>query len=515
MSDFRKLKRIENNKRYLDEFLQVADNLIHDQQFNSAATLLKDLAEFAFKNCTGYYINWKLEALLSNLGCVIPQESYAPTVNGRTLTLNILHVASELYATGGHTKLLLNWINNDQGNFHSIIVTRQESHCVPEEIIKNYGHIIESLDPSKSILQNASELRRKAIKYDFIVLHIHPDDIVPVIAFNSNDLPPVAFLNHADHCFWTGGSVIDTLIQIREPNIALDTVRRKLDSQFFLPIPVDADKNNKAEYYRFRNELGIPDNKLVLLTTGHQYKYTPNKEYNFFEATIEVLNRNENYTLFVAGVYADSELAKKYRHAQINYLGDVKDLYRYEIACDIYLEGFPFPSFTAMLQAGLRGKVIHLMYNPVPAIRFFDEQNSNIFYYSKTKSEWIDALLRLLINGDYKKKVQISQFTYLEKHYTRGAWSTKLDFLYKTLFNSRHYVKSEPSSNCYLDKNEIFLSHFDANTVINAGEYRASIPMTLYVFHLGLLFKRELSKAPKKVLNKSRMLLKRNKSVSV
>src|SRR5690606_28996791 len=102
-----------------------------------------------------------------------------------------------------------------------------------------------------------------------IVLHVHPNDIIPSLIFSSEKLKsPVFFVNHAEHTYWLGASVIDFLLQIREFNIQKDLKNRNIPikNQFFLPIPVNESyKVIKQEKKTFN-----------ILSIGRENKYEPN-----------------------------------------------------------------------------------------------------------------------------------------------------------------------------------------------------------------------------------------------
>ena len=55
--------------------------------------------------------------------------------------------------------------------------------------------------------------------YDLIMLHIHPNDVLPVYALSAGYYgPPVALFDHSDHTFWIGSSIVDvrlTLVRLR------------------------------------------------------------------------------------------------------------------------------------------------------------------------------------------------------------------------------------------------------------------------------------------------------------
>src|SRR5262249_13626191 len=126
----------------------------------------------------------------------------------------VLHVATWVQSVGGHTKLIANWIAHDPDSCHSLLITRgsssQREEPIPpwlrEAVSDNGGCLVEL--PPGGLLSKALSLRAVVQQdVDMVVMHHHPDDVVPVVAFATGRCPPVAILNQAHHVFWLGSSV--------------------------------------------------------------------------------------------------------------------------------------------------------------------------------------------------------------------------------------------------------------------------------------------------------------------
>ena len=499
------------NRTFFDFALKEANILIKKGKYESAAIFLRYLSFFVWSSPTGYFCSWKLEQLLTIIGQhIIPKEKSVSPLIKDTDKLNILHIATQIFEVGGHTQLLFNWTRLDNKNKHHIILTEQSlAHLPIEKTSKeNYDlSLFSSLeDQSNNILEKATLLRKYASQYDLVVLHIHPSDVIPSIAFSTEDLPPVLFLNHADHLYWTGASTIDVLLQIREFNIIEDKKRRGiLQEQFFLPIPIpDNESNvdiNKKRLY-CREKLNIDKDKIVLLSTGTEYKFKPNKSHNLFEITIPILNENPNVILFIVGISEKSNLAQQYAHSQIRYVGElqISDLEAYEWASDIYLETMPFASFTAMLEVGLKKKAIHLMHNPNEMVRLFSD--SSAFKYSNTKEEWQKGLRQLISDTSYRSHIRELQFEYLKKEYTTSAWIEKLNHIYDFVKTKKH-KNTHNESHAYAKEDDIdFLLSITPHYKIGA-----------YSFCLGLSYFQRLRFFRFLVKNKPQNILLRKRDI--
>ena len=103
-------------------------------------------------------------------------------------------------------------MQQDSSRSHSVVVTRQGTREIPEDIretAQNRGGQVYTLNLVRgNVLGRAQELRNLAAEFDFVVTHIYAEDVVPLIAFaNRQGLPPIAFLDQADHAFSCGAAV--------------------------------------------------------------------------------------------------------------------------------------------------------------------------------------------------------------------------------------------------------------------------------------------------------------------
>lgn len=92
----------------------------------------EEVGRYAWAAHPGRFADGVVENILLEAGRVLetgPLSAPLPgSVAGETRTL---HVASELYLTGGHSRVLAKWVQRDSGSSHDIVVTRQ-SGPMPE-----------------------------------------------------------------------------------------------------------------------------------------------------------------------------------------------------------------------------------------------------------------------------------------------------------------------------------------------------------------------------------------------
>ncbi len=105
--------------------------------------------------------------------------------------------------------------------------------------------------------------------------------------------------------------------------------------------------------------MSIKKDKIVLLTVGDQFKYTPFGGYDFVSVMEKLLRRNPNVVLFAIGPRQNRRWAEASARVggRIKAIGvlDWSELHAFYACADIYVEGFPVGGLTAMLEAGVRG----------------------------------------------------------------------------------------------------------------------------------------------------------------
>jgi hypothetical protein len=314
-----------------------------------------------------YLCSAALEALLWRLGQGIagggpPVCALNPSAPGRWL-----HVISMSHPIGGHTALARRWIaRNPFAERHSAVLTFQATVDADPKLadaVRGSGGALHALNGLHSLLQRAAALRRLAWETaDVVVLHTHWWDVIPALAFAAPGGPPVLLVNHADHAFWVGATVSDIVVDIRDSGLALSTSFRGARCSAVLPVPLDdlgaapGDRSVAAARLHDRSVLA---HSPVLLTIGNAHKYRPVNGLDFPAAILRILGALPDGCLIAVGPRPDEspwrELAER-TGGRIAAVGPDPDLAPWHAAADLYLEGFPIGSYTALLEVALAGR---------------------------------------------------------------------------------------------------------------------------------------------------------------
>jgi hypothetical protein len=338
----------ENNEIY-KAFAEKAQCSLARGLANNAAVYVQMAASVAWRQHIGKYPLGELENILLQ---VAPKD-YQPSKSAP----RILHVMTRARDVGGHTRLVTALIDNVTEFGHNIVLTRQPVATVPDFLVQS-GATVHSLAKG-DLLQRSQKLRIMAQAFNFVFVHTHPDDATAALAFmRPEGLPPIVFVNHADHVPWLGACSSSVFANIRGAGIELSITRRRIPKELcsILPIPLEAaSKTSPKERALAKQQLGLSGT--VILSAAKAYKYTALSEQPNFVTVHQTLADTVSVLVIgptSQGIWAQAEtqsqgrvraLGEKPKHAMENY-------YK---AADIYVDSFPVGSITSLIDAALRG----------------------------------------------------------------------------------------------------------------------------------------------------------------
>lgn len=411
------------------------------------------VAQFAAEHHPGRFADGAIENPLLTTGQALEQicrnQPTTLSVTNRAARRRVLHVATQIAKVGGHTRTIENWVTSDPDSRHYLFLTDQGNAPVRSElldIIQRQDGAVFKADSAHAPVERALQLRRFAqSQADLVILHHHPYDVIPVVALATSETPPVALLNHADHIFWLGGSVADMVIQLRAISRELSRDRRGTIHDIVLPIPLAEDELPVPRAVARRN-LGIPPERTVYLTIGRGNKYRSTSQADFFRTARIILDRVPNSCLIVLGVTADQVSCPETKaDSRFYFLGEQPRSLEVRSAADVYLEGFPFGSQTAALEAGRSGLPLVLAYAP-PTLHLStnDECLWDIVPPTLTEHGYIERAVRLGV--DLKSRAAAGAATkasVLQDHVADG-WRQRLANVYAAMERITHQCHPVP-----------------------------------------------------------------------
>lgn len=184
-----------------------------------------------------------------------------------------LHVISDAYAFGGHTRLLECWLESRRGERATVLVTTSAfaefGGRLPAgvELVAAHGNQVD----------RAAAVLRHGRKAKTVVLHISPEDVGAALASRlvRDGGTPVLYVNHSDHCFSFGANGASSLLEVSVFGQMISAKSRKFQRQQMLGIPLKLPSSINAA-----TPLSLPRIRSVV-SAGTWLKYEPIGDLNF------------------------------------------------------------------------------------------------------------------------------------------------------------------------------------------------------------------------------------------
>jgi glycosyltransferase involved in cell wall biosynthesis len=444
LTDGKSAASIADIERYYAMYEQLtgfARDCFHVGDSESSAAYIQAAGYYAWLHPTGLFASTELEDLLAEIGATIAAHTPAAGRDAPAYPKNVLHVLTEVHGLGGHTRLTWRWIEADDTRAHSVVLTSQGAPEVPAPLIRAAeasGGKVYFLDRGPGgLIARAKSLRKLAADFDHVALHIHPYDVVPLIAFARREQrPPLSFLNHNDHVFWLGATVGDQVAEMRDSGRKLSETRRGVAPSriSMLPIPLEV-KPELLERSEAKKQLGIAQDAIVLLTIAGAYKYNAPEGRHFTDVLLPVLQNHPKAQLLVIGPTDTGVWAEATRRAagQLKVLGRRGDTALFYQAADIYLDSFPFSSLTAVLEAGCHAAPIVSYCGRSAGAEILcgdDLALTKLIQRGSNPDEYARQIHRLIENPALRTDLGRLTRESLIAYHARGGWNQFLEKLY-------------------------------------------------------------------------------------
>jgi hypothetical protein len=421
------------------------------RRYVPAAVYAQIAASYAMQKHPSIFTCGHLELILRIIG----QKTVRDVVRCTDRTLpygtprRVLHVLTQALGLGGNTRMTWRWIEQDGNRFHSVALTRQGLMPVPSQIcqsLQSMGGQLVSLDEhAGTLIDWARRLRRLAADVDLVVLNIHPNDIIPLLAFaNRKGLPPIVLLNQADHIFWLGTSISDLVVNQRESGAQLTQKRRGISPERFGLLPIVVPSTTRVlSRVEAKRQLGLAEDTVMLLSIARAVKYGPMDDCSptinalvLPDALLPVLNRHSNAVLYVVGPddRGSWAAARAATGGRVRAMGRREDTAVFYQAADIYLDSFPFTSNTSLLEAGMYATPLvtcfpysddaRVLGADTPALR-------QIVLETHEVTEYQGLVTRLIEDENYRRAIGAKTRDTITTVHTGNGWRNYLLDLYQ------------------------------------------------------------------------------------
>lgn len=466
--------RIQDHLRLFEGLTENARSCLKKGEVEACAAWVQLAAHYAWFHPTGFLASERLETMLAQIaGIHCPGQSAVPERPFKS-PQRVLHVLSEAYGIGGHTRLVWRWIRADSTRTHSVILTRQMDADIPTQLssaVAITGGTARCLDRQRGgILARARALQALAADFDHVIVHTHPWDVVPLIAFHADKgRPALTLMNKDDHVFWLGASLPDQVAQMRYSGWRLSESRRGIAGGRcrLLPLPLEIEPSAPRRE-EARRILGIPGDTILLLSVASSYKYESVGEH-LTHLIMPLFEKRANILLLVLGAEPKGIWTTAFDRTggRIRALGKRNDARLYYRAADIYLDSFPLNSLTSALEAGTFGTPL-VSYCPYSSdaevLCTDDEALTEASFRPRTPDEYRATIERLLDDGALRRTRGMRTRTQIIASHTGAGWMRFLEDLY-----ARVPPRSTPSESFLADRRPTELELVLTSTYASAG----------------------------------------------
>lgn len=365
---------------------------------NIAVLFMQIAATIATHVPLGFYSSRKLDEALERVSSsLFPKQGHITPHRKQ----GALHVVSETYETGGHTKVLESLIQSSSSGPSTVFFTRRSSpsRALLEMSLEGRVKIKYS---QGSLIKRAFMLREAASKASEITLHTHMDDVVPSLALSSNfPNERIVRFNHADHRFWVGANLASLTLETRTWGSKFSKEFRSTYNSAVVGIPgslVGQCACGQFPGSNLRESLGIPVNNVVLLTVGNDSKYAPIQGQNFVGAVTEILKkRKEAVFVSIGGSRKTNKQWIKLKNlypSRVLILPKVgrRELWDYYHEADIGLDSFPMSGGTVLQEMCFHGLPVIVRECSTGHL----DSTYNLATYKTNDVDWIEEALSVI-----------------------------------------------------------------------------------------------------------------------
>jgi hypothetical protein len=459
MITVREKLRLKKNRRRFDTLVNDIDSR-EIERVEETLTRIQRAVDFAVENDTGCFCSPEIETKLCEISQNLPdRKEKSPLPPG-----TILHVMTTAYRSGGHTRMVERWIANSPTNeLHSVVLISQEPMHFPshiEELVNSRGGQIIQLPPM-SLIEKGTILRSLSRDASKIILHVHMYDPVPTLAYGSSSFTvPVIFFNHADHLFWIGASITDLCAEMSSWRCEFSRRRRGISRTSILTIPTD-NSFIPVSREEARKVLGITTEDQVIVTSAQEYKYGHYRELDFFSFLLRItIGHPERIVLALGPSSANPlwSLMQSVSRGRIKAYGQIpyEEIGIHLCSADLFIESFPFPSFTSLLDVANLGIPTLSLRLPLPHLDSIEA--------SGTICESIDELCNRVDSTLKNPPPTKTMIDSINRYHRRDGWLNQLKELYLAC-PAIHKVNdlSAVSLDCSIGDLETYLHYLKGN----------------------------------------------------
>jgi glycosyltransferase involved in cell wall biosynthesis len=431
--------RLKANREHYDRLVCVVRERAAGGDFEGTLRSATVAANFAWHAPVGMVNDPELERAVVGLA----SSGGRPQLHRGAVDGRVLHVLTEGYVIGGHTRLAYRWMLRD-GRPSDIALTNQLTPT-PTELqtaaASCGGRVYDLRAAAAHLSVRAAALRRLMNQAALVVLHVHPYDAVALAAANlPGPRPPIVFENHADHNYWLGLGAADIVMDHRAAAQELTRHMRGVAAHRvgLLPLPIDTPRPSvsRAEIRR-RMRLGPED--VFGISVANASKMRPLWGEGFDRLLVPALEANPKLTVMLVGP-TDAETwnsALSRFPGRMFHLGVKSDVSGLLAAADIYLDSFPVSSGTSILEAAAMGLPLLSLQPYEGPLTIFHANSPGLTgtgHDARTPEEYLKRLRELIMRPTLRHESGRRARQLVQRAHEGEQWNAALEELYARAF---------------------------------------------------------------------------------
>lgn len=430
---------------------------------------IEDIAELAFHSGPELLADPRLDRLLIEMARRIQPLPSTPSAPLAHRPRRVLHVTTDLHHVGGHTRIILNWIQADRETHYDLVSTNQRGHITEwmRETLAAAGCELICMKPEQTRLDRARQLRERVMHegYDLVVLHHYPWDTVALTALGVEGLPQVFIFNQGDHVYWLGVPLADAVLDFRPRGAEVSVRVRGAARSLHLPYVLEPQLAEPARAVA-REQAGLTGWQTVMVSMARIQKFVPCKDYNLHRTLAPVMRRHPKAVLLLIGVTMAEYLALfgEVPPPNVKPLGNISQPTILLRAADVFIEPMPWGTALATFDACRYGVVPIFVYGLAPCIYGCAVRDlftgSGMEQATESEAEYVTLLERLLIDADHRSEQGRKVAAFCEGTFQAPQWNEHLERVYAAAVGGRHLVR-EPGT-VYYERSAAFKNYGNA-----------------------------------------------------
>lgn len=325
-----------------------------------------------------------------------------------------LHIISEAYSTGGHTRLLERMVT--QRGLGDVLVTRSISDL---SVLKLPSFSKVFAFPHKL---DMSQILSISSKYKRVFLHIHPDDLTTAVAMGvlkRLSRSQIIFVNHADHIFSFGYFSSSVVAEMGPFGDKLKQEKNRGES-IYLGLPFKFERFNKVRKRELKENL-------LIVSGGTSFKFSSAGGLSFSRLVTDILAAIPKANFVVIGPDKSMEwwwpLFKFSKRLKVIPKLPYEEYQKLMKNADVYIDSFPLSGGTTIPEVRATGiPITGVMcgsygYTPwdktkydsneelVSALKEFAEKPDSELYFRNNDSKLIDECENIHSLSRYKERL--------------------------------------------------------------------------------------------------------------